>query len=91
MTYEEAEKLALRAIHGETGRGMIGASRNHLHQRVARAIMAASATAQPAAFDEGRERGAFESEFGSKPADSLAGLIWAGQIQGYLARARKGG
>lgn len=46
------------------------------------------ATAQPAAFDEGRERAAFESEFGSKPTDSLAGLIWAGQIQGYLARAR---
>lgn len=39
LTYEEAEKLALRAIHDVDGRGMIGRGRNHLHQRVARAIL----------------------------------------------------
>lgn len=43
MKYEDAENLALRAIHDTNGRGMIGAGRNHLHQRVARAIMAAHA------------------------------------------------
>jgi len=42
LTYEAAEKLALRAIHDTDGRGMVGRGRNHLHQRVARAIMAAS-------------------------------------------------
>lgn len=39
LTYEEAEKLALRAIHDVDGRGMIGRGRDHLHQRVARAIL----------------------------------------------------
>jgi len=40
VTYDEAEKLALKAIHDD-GRGMIGRNRNHLHQRVARALLAA--------------------------------------------------
>lgn len=40
MTYEDAEKLALKVIHDD-GRGMIGRNRNHLHQRVARAILSA--------------------------------------------------
>lgn len=39
LTYEDAERIALRAIHGEDGRGMIGQNRRHLHQRVARAIL----------------------------------------------------
>ena len=47
LTYEEAEKRALRAIHDADGRGMVGRGRNHLHQRVARAILSA-------ARDEGR-------------------------------------
>jgi len=46
MTYEEAETLALKAIH-DGGRGMIGAGRNHLHQRVARAILAARSEGHP--------------------------------------------
>jgi len=50
LTYEEAEKLALRAIHDADGRGMVGRGRNHLHQRVARAILSA-------ARDEGRAEG----------------------------------
>jgi hypothetical protein len=41
LTYEEAEKIALHAIHDTNGRGMIGPNRRHLHQRVARAILAA--------------------------------------------------
>lgn len=39
LTYEEAEALALKAIHGPDGRGLIGRDRNHLHQRVARVIL----------------------------------------------------
>ena len=39
LTYGDAERIALRAIHGEDGRGMIGSNRRHLHQRVARAIL----------------------------------------------------
>lgn len=50
LTYEEAEKRALRAIHDADGRGMVGRGRNHLHQRVARAILSA-------ARDEGRAEG----------------------------------
>lgn len=45
MSYDEAEKLALRAIYDTDGRGMIGRGRNHLHQRVARAIQAAASPA----------------------------------------------
>lgn len=51
MTYEEAEKLALRAIHDTDGRGLIGRSRLHLHQRVARAILAARTSDANAAED----------------------------------------
>lgn len=50
LTYEEAERLALLAIHDVDGRGMVGRGRNHLHQRVARALLSA-------ARDEGRAEG----------------------------------
>ena len=53
MTYDEAEALALRAIHDSDGRGMIGRGRNHLHQRVARAIL--SATNRPDADTSARQ------------------------------------
>jgi len=57
MTYEEAETLALKAIH-DGGRGMIGAGRNHLHQRVARAILdAARSEAQPSGYDGSKSLG----------------------------------
>lgn len=56
MTYEEAESLALRAIHDEDGRGMVGSGRNHLHQRVARAILKSAAGVKlPPQPDEARE------------------------------------
>ena len=42
LTYEDAEKIALQAIHDTDGRGMIGRGRNHLHQRVARALLSAA-------------------------------------------------
>lgn len=38
-TWDEAIKLALEAIHDKDGRGMIGRGRNHLQERVARAII----------------------------------------------------
>ncbi len=52
LTYEQAEQLALRAIHDTDGRGMIGRGRNHLHQRVARAILAASGSQAAPVVDE---------------------------------------
>lgn len=42
LSYEEAERLALSAIYDSDGRGMVGRSRNHLYQRVARAILDAA-------------------------------------------------
>ena len=53
LTYEDAEKIALQAIHDTDGRGMIGRGRNHLHQRVARALLSAARQARTQGPEEG--------------------------------------
>lgn len=53
LTYEEAERLALLAIHDVDGRGMVGRGRNHLHQRVARALLSAARQASTQGPGEG--------------------------------------
>ena len=55
LTYEDAEKIALQAIHDTDGRGMIGRGRNHLHQRVARALLSAARQARTQGPGEGWE------------------------------------
>lgn len=73
LTYEEAEKLALRAIHDADGRGMVGRGRNHLHQRVARAILSA-------ARDEGRAEG-LGGEWVMVPREPTEAMLAAGHQQ----------
>lgn len=46
MDFHSATELARKAIYGDNGRGMIGANRNHLEQRVARAILRARASVE---------------------------------------------
>jgi hypothetical protein len=42
LSWDEAMKLATRAVHDDDGRGMVGRGRNHLVERVARALSALS-------------------------------------------------
>lgn len=62
LTYEEAERLALCAIHDTDGRGMVGRGRNHLHQRVARAILQAHRSARSEALSSPGGQGNTEAQ-----------------------------
>lgn len=85
LTDEEWEallSLALRAIHDDNGRGMVGAGRNHVHQRVARAILAERRAGATALSTErtAREEAERERDAESRRADTAKEVvtrIWA--------------
>jgi len=97
LTYEDAEKIALQAIHDTDGRGMIGRGRNHLHQRVARALLSAARQARTQGPEEGLTpeeawQDLLEKDDRTSPEDypDMA-LITADELQAYMLAARDEG
>ena len=79
LTYEDAEKIALQAIHDTDGRGMIGRGRNHLHQRVARALLSAARQARTQGPGEGLDE---PTRWLLRYVDASGGKVSASEYRG---------